>query len=46
MKIEATNVAWGIWTLQMQYNLNLYERLAMSREKVTGGKFRSYLNSI
>ncbi|MDE6606841.1 MAG: DUF1016 domain-containing protein, partial [Lachnospiraceae bacterium] len=32
-EIEATNEAWGIRTLQRQYNSSLYERLAMSREK-------------
>ena len=32
-EIEATNEAWGIRTLQRQYNSSLYERLALSREK-------------
>lgn len=32
-EIEATNEAWGIRTLQRQYNSILYERLALSREK-------------
>ena len=32
-EIEATNGAWGIRTLQRQYNSSLYERLALSREK-------------
>lgn len=32
-EIEATNEAWGIRTLQRQYNSSLYERLALSRAK-------------
>lgn len=32
-EIEATNEAWGIRTLQRQYNSSLYERLDLSREK-------------
>lgn len=32
-EIEATKGAWGIRTLQRQYNSSLYERLALSREK-------------
>ena len=32
-EIEATNEAWGIRTLQRQYNSSLYEILALSREK-------------
>ena len=32
-EIEATNEAWGIRTLQRQYNSSLYEGLALSREK-------------
>ncbi len=32
-EIEAANEAWGIRTLQRQYNSSLYERLALSREK-------------
>ena len=32
-EIEVTNEAWGIRTLQRQYNSSLYEWLALSREK-------------
>lgn len=32
-EIEAAKSAWGIRTLQRQYNSSLYERLALSRDK-------------
>ncbi len=32
-EIEATSSAWGVRTLQRQYNSSLYERLALSRNK-------------
>lgn len=40
-EIEVTNGAWGIRTLQRQYNSSLYERLALSREKDKGVRLAS-----
>ncbi|MCM1126502.1 MAG: DUF1016 N-terminal domain-containing protein [Lachnospiraceae bacterium] len=46
-EIEATNEAWGIRTLQRQYNSSLYERLALSREKdnanIYASEYKLYL---